>query len=59
MKPFRISVPARDLDDLRERLARTRLAPALSGDEWTHGTPPGYLAELVEDWRTEFDWARA
>jgi pimeloyl-ACP methyl ester carboxylesterase len=59
VKPFRISVPARDLDDLRERLARTRLAPALSGDEWTHGTPPGYLAELVEYWRTEFDWARA
>jgi pimeloyl-ACP methyl ester carboxylesterase len=58
VKPFRISVPTRDLDDLRERLARTRLAPALS-DDWTHGTPPAYLAELVEHWRTKFDWAQA
>ncbi|EWM17306.1 epoxide hydrolase family protein [Kutzneria sp. 744] len=58
MKPFRISVPTRDLDDLRERLARTRFAPALSAD-WTHGTPPGYLAELVEYWRTKFDWSAA
>ncbi|GAA3431255.1 epoxide hydrolase family protein [Kutzneria kofuensis] len=58
MKPFRISVPTRDLDDLRERLARTRFAPALSPD-WTHGTPPGYLAELVEHWRTKFDWSAA
>ena len=58
MKPFRISVPTRDLDDLRDRLARTRFAPTLSED-WTHGTPPGYLAELVEYWRTKFDWAAA
>jgi pimeloyl-ACP methyl ester carboxylesterase len=58
VKPFRISVPTRDLDDLRERLARTRFAPALSED-WTHGTPSGYLAELVEYWRTTFDWATA
>jgi pimeloyl-ACP methyl ester carboxylesterase len=58
VKPFRISVPTRDLDDLRERLARTRFAPALSAD-WTHGTPPSYLAELVEYWRTKFDWPAA
>jgi pimeloyl-ACP methyl ester carboxylesterase len=58
VKPFRISVPTRDLDDLRERLARSRFAPALS-DDWTHGTPPGYLAELVEYWRTKFDWTAA
>ena len=44
------------LADLRERLARTRFAPALSGTDWTHGTPPGYLAELLEYWCTEFDW---
>ena len=58
MKPFRISVPTRDLDDLRDRLARTRFAPALSED-WTHGTPTAYLAELVEYWRTKFDWPAA
>ncbi|AHH98369.1 epoxide hydrolase [Kutzneria viridogrisea] len=59
VRRFRVEVPQEQLDDLRERLARTRLAPALSGQEWTHGTPPGYLAELVEYWRTRFDWRAA
>jgi len=58
VKPFRIEVPTRDLDDLRDRLAGTRFAPALS-DDWTHGTPNVYLAELVEYWRTKFDWPAA
>jgi pimeloyl-ACP methyl ester carboxylesterase len=57
--PFRSETTPEQLADLRERLGRTRFAPALSGDEWTHGTPPGYLAELVEYWRTEFDWLAA
>lgn len=59
VRPFRSSTTPEQLDDLRERLGRTRLAPALSGDEWTHGTPPGYLAELLAYWRDEFDWPAA
>jgi pimeloyl-ACP methyl ester carboxylesterase len=58
-EPFRSETTPEQLADLRERLASTRFAPALSGDEWTHGTPPAYLAELVEYWRTEFDWLAA
>jgi pimeloyl-ACP methyl ester carboxylesterase len=57
--PFRSETTPEQLADLRERLARTRFTPALSGADWTHGTPPGYLAELVEYWRTEFDWPAA
>jgi pimeloyl-ACP methyl ester carboxylesterase len=57
--PFRSETTPEQLADLRERLVRTRFAPALSGAEWTHGTPPGYLAELVEYWHTEFDWLAA
>ena len=59
VRPFRSETPAEQIADLHERLARTRFTPALSGSDWTHGTPPGYLAELVEYWRTEFDWAAA
>jgi pimeloyl-ACP methyl ester carboxylesterase len=59
MRSFRSETSPEQLADLRERLARTRFAPAMSGPEWTHGTPPGYLAELVEYWRTEFDWGAA
>ncbi|SNT60316.1 epoxide hydrolase family protein [Actinacidiphila glaucinigra] len=59
IRPFRSQTSPEQLTDLRERLVRTRLAPALSGPDWTHGTPPGYLAELVEYWRTRFDWNAA
>ncbi|MFI9380765.1 epoxide hydrolase family protein [Kutzneria sp. NPDC052558] len=58
-RPFRSDTSDDQLADLNERLARTRFAPALSGPDWTHGTPPGYLAELVEYWRTGFDWRAA
>ncbi|MGI5187529.1 epoxide hydrolase family protein [Promicromonospora sp. CA-289599] len=56
IRPFRIEVPQADLDDLADRLARTRFAPAAPGDSWDHGTPEAYLRESVEQWRNEFDW---
>ena len=58
-RPFRSETTEEQLADLRCRLAGTRFAPALSGKDWTHGTPPGYLAELVDYWRNEFDWSAA
>jgi pimeloyl-ACP methyl ester carboxylesterase len=56
MKPFRIDVPQTDLDDLRDRLARTRWTPQLPGDPWRRGVPLDYLRELAEHWRDGFDW---
>ena len=56
IRPFRIEIPQADLDDLADRLARTRFAPAAPGDSWDYGTPESYLRESVEQWRNEFDW---
>ncbi|MFE7509336.1 epoxide hydrolase family protein [Promicromonospora sp. NPDC057488] len=56
IRPFRIDVPQADLDDLNDRLARTRFAPAAPGDSWDYGTPESYLRESVEQWRDGFDW---
>jgi len=56
IRPFRIDVPQADLDDLGERLARTRLPQPAPTDDWEYGTPNSYLGETVEYWRTEFDW---
>ncbi len=53
---FRIAIPQADVDDLRDRLARTRLPLAAPGDDWDCGTPNHHLAETVEHWRTAFDW---
>jgi hypothetical protein len=45
--PFRVEVPQADLDDLRERLARTRWPDELPGVGWARGVPLGYLKELA------------
>ena len=44
------------MDDLRDRLARTRWPAALPGDDWDTGVPVGYLRELATYWHDEYDW---
>jgi microsomal epoxide hydrolase len=56
MQPFRIDIPQGQLDDLRERLARTRWPDELSGVGWSYGIPLGYVKELAEYWRSRYDW---
>ncbi len=56
VRPFRIDVPQADLDDLRERLARTRFPAPLPGDGWDTGVPVAYLRGLVGYWRDGYDW---
>src|SRR5690242_17911569 len=56
LEPTTISFPEADLEDLRRRLAATRLAEPIAGAGWTYGIDIAFLRELVEYWRTEFDW---
>ena len=56
VRPFRIDIPQADLDDLRDRLARTRWPDELSGGGWSRGVPLAYLRELAEYWRGTYDW---
>jgi epoxide hydrolase len=54
--PFRIQVPGTALDDLRERLARTRWPAEPEGIGWSRGVPVEYLKGLAAYWRTGYDW---
>ncbi|WP_344096239.1 epoxide hydrolase [Microbacterium deminutum] len=54
MRPFQIDVPDTVLQDLRDRLDRTRLLPD-SPRRPASGMSAGYLRDLVGSWR-EFDW---
>jgi pimeloyl-ACP methyl ester carboxylesterase len=56
VEPFRIEVPEAQLEDLRERLARTRWPRPGTVPDWSQGVPLDYLRELCEYWRTEYDW---
>jgi pimeloyl-ACP methyl ester carboxylesterase len=58
-EPFQIAVPDDVLDDLRERLVRTRFTSASDSAYWAAGVDPGYLRELVGCWADEFDWRAA
>lgn len=59
MQPFKISIPQADLDDLHRRLARVRWPDARGNAGWARGVPSDYLVELVDYWRTEYDWRTA
>jgi pimeloyl-ACP methyl ester carboxylesterase len=54
--PFRIAVPQADLDDLADRLARTRWPNEVDDAGWDYGFPLARLRELAEYWRTGYDW---
>jgi len=56
IQPFAINIPQADLDDLRDRLARTRWPDELPGAGWSRGVPLSYLQGLAEYWRSGFDW---
>jgi epoxide hydrolase len=58
IKPFTIHIDQADLDDLRQRLANTRWPSAAPGARWSNGVPLDYLKEVVEYWRTQYDWRK-
>jgi pimeloyl-ACP methyl ester carboxylesterase len=58
IEPFQVSVDEAVLEDLRERLGRTRWPQQISGAGWDYGTNLGYLRELCESWATDYDWRR-
>jgi pimeloyl-ACP methyl ester carboxylesterase len=59
VRPFRIAIPDEALDDLRERLDRTRLPGQVAGAGWDYGTDMAFLRELIEHWRDRYDWRAA
>ena len=54
--PFKIEVSDAVLNDLKERLDRTRWPDEITGSGWDYGSNLDYIKELVEYWRTKFNW---
>src|ERR1700722_847875 len=53
---FRIEVPQSDLDDLHDRLVRTRWPERETVDDWSQGVPLAYIQEVCRYWAEEYDW---
>ena len=58
IQPFKINIPQDQLDDLHDRLTHARLPNQIPGVGWSRGVPLNYLEQLIEYWRTDFDWRK-
>jgi pimeloyl-ACP methyl ester carboxylesterase len=54
--PFLVQIPAEQLDDLHDRLRRTRWPEAEPVDDWSQGVPLAYVRQLCEYWLDGYDW---
>jgi len=57
-EPFTIDIPQPDLDDLRQRLERTRWPADPGNPDGRYGAPRAYVQRLVEHWAGAYDWRR-
>ncbi|MFD7654253.1 epoxide hydrolase family protein [Actinosynnema sp. NPDC059797] len=58
IEPFELRVPRADLDDLADRLARTRWPDELPDAGFDYGYPLARVRELADHWRDAYDWRR-
>ena len=56
IRPFRVDLPQAELDDLQDRLARTRWPDDYEGVGWDYGTDLATMKELATYWRDSYDW---
>ncbi|MCW2242054.1 epoxide hydrolase family protein [Azospirillum canadense] len=59
IRPFRVAVPKEDLADLRRRLAATRWPDQETVADRSQGVRLAAMKELVQRWRTDYDWRKA
>ena len=55
-EPFKIQIPQAALDDLQDRLSKTRWPDQISDSAWEYGVDLKYMKELIGYWQSDFDW---
>jgi hypothetical protein len=58
IRPFRVEISDAVIDDLRERLARTRWPEREPVDDWSMGIPLAYVQELAGYWAESYEMQR-
>jgi pimeloyl-ACP methyl ester carboxylesterase len=58
IKPFTAAIPDPALEDLKQRILRTRWPERETVDGWDQGIPLDYTRALADYWATDYDWRR-
>ena len=58
IRPFTVAIPDSEIDDLRQRLARTRWPDAETVSDWSQGVRVENARALVDYWQHQYDWRR-
>ena len=56
VEPFEIAISDDVIEDLKDRLRRTRWPEAETVDDWSQGIPLAYVQEVCDYWANEYDW---
>src|SRR5262249_18120794 len=58
VRPFTVAIADSEIDDLRQRLARTRWPDPETVSDWSQGVRVENARSLVSYWEREYDWRR-
>ena len=59
IRPFHIEIPEEQIDDLRRRIAATRLPSKELVEDRSQGVQLATIQELARHWATGYDWRKA
>ncbi len=57
-RPFKVAVPKATLDRIMARVRDARFPDRLDANDWRYGTNWDYMKDLVEYWKTKYDWRK-
>jgi hypothetical protein len=58
IRPFTVAIADSEIDDLKQRLARTRWPDPETVADWSQGVRLEHAKSLIDYWEREYDWRR-
>ena len=58
VRPFTVSIPDAEIEDLKQRLARTRWPAQETVADWSQGVRLDHAKSLIDYWARKYDWRR-
>src|SRR5262249_57546511 len=58
VRPFTVAIADSEIDDLKQRLARTRWPDPETVPDWSQGVRLENAKSLIDYWEREYDWRR-